>query len=92
MMSDEKLSFSDAHKKVMSGMHIFREGWNGKGMEVFFVSQESIKNRAKELKTEVNVNGVTVGSYLVMKDAQDVLTPWTPSQQDMCSHDWRIVS
>lgn len=70
------MSFSYALEWLKDGEMVYREGWNGQGMYVKMqIPDEHSKMRFP---------------YLYMSVADGLLVPWTPSQHDLLSADWKI--
>lgn len=76
------LSYSIALEECLegNGVHIAREGWNGKGMFVFLVIPDE----------DASIHGESL-PYLAMKTADDKVVPWLCSQTDMQAKDWYLV-
>lgn len=85
-----------ALKLLKSGFRVYRTGWNGNGMYVFYMkgSPEGTPINAEIAeKTEINVGTVCKFlPYLMMKTAaiEAEFTPWSPSQADALADDWRV--
>lgn len=77
------VNFGKALEEVKAGKKISRAGWNGANQ--FVCRIENIANTAPEL-----VNGFKNAPYLVIKNAQNLVFPWTPSQGDLFAEDWVI--
>ena len=77
---------------LKEGRRFAREGWNGKGMFIFYVPGSTFKvNREPLLSilgegTEVQYHG-----HVDMKTAQGYVVPWLCSQADMMAEDWQEV-
>lgn len=74
------MDFSTALQNLKAGVHVQRQGWNGKGMFVFLIPADSIV-----------VNERKLSPFIAIKDAQDHLVPWFASQADLLAEDWQIV-
>jgi hypothetical protein len=86
------MSFSVALNALKRGMKVAREGWNGKGMFIYYVSEGRYPAKmdiAKEIADEDGL--VSYGAYIAMKTAQGNVVPWLASQTDLLSEDWVIV-
>lgn len=84
------LSFGHALFAYQQGRRIAREGWNGKGQFVYMVPA---KNYPAQTAAAYHYFGdmVPYGSYAALKNAQDEVVPWTPSQGDLSAHDWIVL-
>lgn len=85
-------SFSAALNALKKGEKIAREGWNGKGMFLYYVSEDKYPVKMAAVKDIADENGkVSYGAYIAMKTAQGNVVPWVASQTDLLSDDWKIV-
>jgi hypothetical protein len=89
------MDFGQALEALKAGKRVSRQGWNGKGMFLFY-------NRSSEVKiTEGRplAAAFPVGTeckmlpYIMMKTADEGLNfvPWLASQTDVLGEDWGIV-
>jgi hypothetical protein len=96
------MDFGEAIKALKSGKRVSREGWNGKGMFLYYVPANAYPAQtevAKEywgkipgVKThDSGVPLVPYVAYIAMKTAQENVVPWLASQTDVLSDDWGIV-
>lgn len=76
-VKSSELNFSEALYLLKGSHNLQREGWNGKGQWVAL--QES------------DENSKMTDPYLYLKNAQDGLIPWVPSQGDLFATDWQIA-
>jgi hypothetical protein len=71
-------------------LKIARQGWNGKGMFVYYVpaaSYAATTNGAKEY-----FNGpVPYNAYMAIKNVDDTVSTWVPSVNDCLSEDWVVI-
>ncbi len=79
------MNFSDALNLAVSGKRIAREGWNGKGLWVSYISDNSwyFKGFAPLL-----VQTMQKRAWLGLKDINDTFGPWIPSTSDLLANDW----
>lgn len=83
-------SFGGAISALKSGRKVARSGWNGKGMFLYYVPENSypaVTDAAKETFGDL----VPYGAYIAMKTAQNNVVPWLASQTDVLAEDWAIV-
>ena len=86
------MNFGKALEALKEGKKVAREGWNGKGMFLYYVPVGAYAPCTSVAKTLVNSDGkVEYGAYIAMKTAQGNVVPWLASQTDMLSEDWVIV-
>jgi hypothetical protein len=88
------LNFGQAIEALKDGKKVCRQGWNGKGMFLYYVPENKYpasRNTLNTLDGMFQDNMVPYGAYIAMKTAQDNVIPWLASQTDMLSEDWMIV-
>lgn len=87
------MRFSEAIEQAEFGnAAIARQGWNGKGMFVYYVRANSYKATSPVAKERFGENAmVPYGAYYAIKAADGKVYPWFPSQQDMTADDWIII-
>ena len=88
------LSLGLAIEAMKKGLKVAREGWNGKGMFLYYVPANAYpasRNTLETLKGMFENDMVPYGAYIAMKTAQNNVVPWLASQTDMLADDWRIV-
>ena len=74
-------SFSHALIMMIEGRNMARRNWNGANMFVYHVSAHTPRWGGD----------VTHKEYLVIKDPEDNIVPWTATQTDILAHDWYEV-
>lgn len=83
------MDFGKALEQVKNGQKIGRQGWNGKGMYVDYVSG---CQKFNSFQGNEPVNPVTYLPYLQMKTVDGAFVPWLASQTDILAEDWEIVN
>lgn len=84
------LTFGLALEAMKSGLKIARQGWNGKGMFVYYVPASSYA--ATTIAAKEYFNGpVPYNAYMAIKNTDDTVSTWVPSVNDCLSEDWVIV-
>ena len=88
------MNFSEALTYLRQGEKLARDGWNGKGMFIYYVP-------ANYYPASRNLNGTMDGvfdndlipyqPYIAMLTAQKTVVPWLASQTDLLSNDWDIA-
>ena len=88
------LDFGTAINLIQRNKKVAREGWNGKGMFIYYVPAGEY-----EPKTKVAANYCTAENglvpyrdYIAMKTVDGTVVPWLASQTDILGRDWYIVS
>lgn len=79
-----------AIKYARQGCKIAREGWNGKGMFLYYVPANSYPAQTEAARSCFGEK-VPYGAYIAMKTAQDNVVPWLASQTDLLADDWTVV-
>ena len=88
----EKLTFGEAVEAVKLGKKIAREGWNGKGMFVYYVPANKYPFSTEIGKELADDEGkVYYNSYLAIKNVNGTVSTWVPSINDVLAEDWLIV-
>jgi hypothetical protein len=90
ILKEDGVSFSKALKACKSGKRIQRKGWNGKGMFVYYVGEDSYPAKTKAAKNTFKDN-VPYLPYLALKTVDEKVVPWTISQTDALAEDWVIL-
>lgn len=85
------LTFGFAIEALRAGMKLAREGWNGKGMFIYYVPPGRHAPTTNVAKTFFCGGPVPYREYLAMKTVDDEVVPWLASQSDVLAEDWRIV-
>lgn len=81
-----------AIKQMQDGCKVEREGWNGKGMFLYYVPSGEYPARTDIAKKEWGENGlVPYQAYIAMKTVQGTVVPWLASQSDLLATDWKAV-
>ena len=78
-----------------NGFKVAREGWNGKGMFIYYVGANSYPvsgNPGSPVKGMFKDDMVPYQAYIAMKTADNTIVPWLCSQSDLLADDWDIVS
>lgn len=83
--------FDKAITALKNGKKVAREGWNGKGMFLYYVPAAEYVASTDIAKEAFPSGAVPYGAYIAMKTAQGNVVPWLASQTDMLSDDWTIA-
>ena len=70
-------NFADALMSAMDGKRATRAGWNAAGQYVAM----QIPDKGSKMSQP----------YLYLKNAQNEMVPWVPSQSDLFASDWAIL-
>ena len=85
------MNFSDALECVKKGARIHRDGWNGKGMFVYYVPKGSYAPYTHIANELINNDGlVEYEPYLAIKNVKGTVSTWVPSINDILANDWNI--
>ena len=89
-MPTKNLTFGWAVDVAKANYKIAREGWNGKGMFVYYVPANEYKTTTDVAKKEFGET-VKYNAYLAMKTVNGSVSTWVPSINDCLADDWIIV-
>ena len=97
-----RMSFGEAVDALKHGKKVRREGWNGKGMYLYYVNvqiscydylQQETMRAVKGDYVAIKGNCVTLNEHINMRTADgSICVGWLASQADMLSSDWQIVT
>lgn len=88
------MDFETALMFVKRGERITNENWNGRDMHI--VRMRGFPDGVEANDETCDMHQLPAGSvvrvrpYIAMMDAQGMISPWTPSQQDLFSTGWQI--
>lgn len=86
------MDFGEAIRMLKNGQRVQREGWNGKGMFLYYVRADSYPARTAVAKNHWGADAlVPYQAYIAMKTVDDTVVPWLASQTDMLAEDWRTL-
>lgn len=94
MNAPNNFSFSVALERLKNGGCVARNGWNGKGMYLFKVTDYSIEAQATPSTDVIIAKGDDQNEslpFIAMRTADSKFVPWLCSQTDMLADDWEIV-
>lgn len=89
------MNFGQAIEALKAGRKVARNGWNGKGMFLYYVPANSYPASGNKLGTMTGIfpnDMVPYAAYIAMKTAQDNVVPWLASQTDVLAEDWEDLS
>jgi len=92
--STKAMNFGHAVTMLKEGYKVARDGWNGKGMFLYYVPAASYPAQRNEHGTMIGVfpdDMVPYQAYIAMKTAQDTVVPWLASQSDVLAEDWTLT-
>ena len=86
------MNFGDALVLLKAGMRVAREGWNGKGMFVYYVPANAYLAQTGVARTYFGERAlVSYAAYLAIKNVNETVSTWVPSINDCLAEDWVIV-
>lgn len=83
------MNFGQALEALKKGDRVARAGWNGKGMWLHLMEQNSAIFTDRETNDLEEM--YVMQPFIAMKTVQDTLVPWLASQSDVLAEDWGIV-
>ena len=84
------LTFGEALIEMRAVKKLRRSGWNGPGQYVYYVPAAKYKAQTAVAKAEFG-HEVPYNAYFALKNAQGVVSVWTPSTSDAMADDWMVV-
>lgn len=87
---NEKMNFGDALNLIKEGKFVQREGWNGKGMYIFFIGIKMSEGNGWTFTNGKNDNCGLL-PFIAMKTVTGEVVPWLASQTDILSEDWLVA-
>lgn len=91
IMEKKYFTFGEVIEALKLGLKVQREGWNGKGMFLYYVP-ESNYPAVTDIAKETFPNGmVPYCAYIAMKTADNKVVPWLASQTDILAEDWLVI-
>lgn len=86
------MNFGQAIEALKESKKVAREGWNSKGMFLYYVPANKYPYTTLIGKSIADTEGnVEYGAYIAMKTAQGNVVPWVASQTDVLAEDWVIL-
>ena len=86
------LNFGQAIALLKEGHQVARQGWNGKGMFLYYVPANAYPAQTGVAKAYWGEDAkVPYGAYIAMKTAQGNVVPWLASQTDVLAEDWQAT-
>lgn len=86
-----KTDFGQALDWLQKRKKVTREGWNGKGMFLYYVPANEYDAVTDIAKEAFPSGKVPYGAYIAMKTAQNNVVPWLASQTDILAEDWCVI-
>lgn len=86
------LDFGAALQALKAGKRVAREGWNGKGMFVYYVPANAYPARTGVAQAYFGEEAlVPYAAYLALKGVDGVISTWVPSINDTLAEDWMVL-
>jgi hypothetical protein len=87
------LTFGLVIEALKMGLRASRTGWNGKGMFIYLVPENSYPAQTGAAKAHFGNDAmVPYRAYIAMKTAQGDVVPWAPAQTDVLGEDWFLLA
>ncbi len=83
------MNFGQALGALKEGMKVAREGWNGKGMFIYYVPENSYAAQTDIAKREFGET-VKYNPYFAIKNVNGTVSTWVPSVNDCLAEDWVV--
>lgn len=85
------MNFGQAIELLKAGKAVKRDGWNGKGMFVYFVPPGSYPARTGIAQSFFGDELVPYNAYFAIKNVDDTVSTWVPSVNDCLAEDWKVL-
>lgn len=86
------MNFGEALIYLKENYQVTREGWNGKGMFLYYVPQSEFEvNRPPLLGIYGEGHRIRYRGHIDMKTVDGSCVPWVASQTDLLAEDWLVV-
>ena len=83
------MNFGQALEILKEGKKLAREGWNGKGMFIYYVPPASYPVQTGAAKSFFGEDSVVpYNAYLAIKNVNNTVSTWVPSINDCLAEDW----
>lgn len=82
------LSFSDALIYLKRGERLYRTGWNGKNLYVYFMDESTY------MEFEADIDGFELATNIepyFLLISPEKANIWVPSVSDILAYDWEIL-
>ena len=77
-----------ALEELKAGNKVARKGWNGANQFIWYVPPGLYPARMEAIKGYFAEDKVPYAGYIALKNAQDQVVPWLPSQGNLLAEDW----
>lgn len=85
------MNFGATLAALKVGHRVAREGWNGKGMWLYYVPENTYPTQTDAARGHFG-ESVPYRAYIAMKTVDNDVVPWVASQTDLLAEDWLIVN
>ena len=86
------MNFGLAVEALKLGKRVARKGWNGKDMFVYLVSANAYPAQTGAAKAYFGEGAlVPYNAYMAIKNADETVSTWVPSVNDVLADDWQVV-
>ena len=89
--ASEFFPFGTAIEELKVGKKVARVGWNGKGMFLFYISENMNSQIGGWTFTNGRCDNYELCPFIAMKTADEKVVPWLASQTDMLAEDWQVI-
>lgn len=86
------MNFGLAVEALKLGKRVARNGWNGKGMFVYLVPANAYPAQTGAAKAYFGEGAlVPYNAYMAIKNADETVSTWVPSVNDVLADDWKVA-
>ena len=87
---DENHDIGWAVRQMKNGKPVYRRGWIGRNMFVYFVPAAEYAPQTEVAKKYFGGNVVPYNPYFALKGADGMVSTWAPSSMDTMAQDWEV--
>lgn len=84
------MNFGQALEFTKQSKKVARQGWNGKGIFVYYVPEAKYKTTTDVAKREFG-EYVQYNAYFAIKNVNSTVSTWVPSINDCLAEDWQVI-
>lgn len=79
-----------AGEQMRNGKKVYRSGWSGKGIFLYYVPENKYRAVTEIAKKEFG-DEVPYKAYIAIKTVDGDVVPWQASETDLLATDWNIL-
>ena len=80
-----------AVQQMKNGKAVYRRGWNGKGLFIYFVQPNTYPATAEAAKKFIGDDVAYDGYFALYSAEHNIVNTWAPSVTDTMAQDWETI-